>query len=69
MLAAIELAAVVCVIAWKLTRVAPLQRDRETSLLYHLLPMMVMWLVVRGFMAASKFISGAANKTVNPSGG
>lgn len=67
-LAVIELVAVVCVVAWILTRNIPWQPDRETSLLYHLLPMMIVWLLVRGFVAASKFIPGAANKAVNPSG-
>lgn len=58
----LELMTVVCIFAWTLTRNIPLQRDREASILYHLLPLMVMWLLVRGFVAAPKFFNRAADQ-------
>jgi membrane associated rhomboid family serine protease len=65
----LEIVAVVSVVAWTLTREVPLQRDRETSILYHLLPLMVMWLLIQGSVAVTKRVHGTANKAVNPSGG
>lgn len=61
-LVVIEIAAITCVVAWTLTREIPLQRNRETSILYHLLPMIVMWLLVRSCLVAWKRPQGARNK-------
>lgn len=60
-LALIEIAAIACVVVWTCTREIPMQRDRETSALYHLLPMIVMWLIVRGFVAVRKRVQRRAH--------
>lgn len=65
----IELAAAAGVGTWTLTREIPLQPDRETSILYHLLPMMVMWLLIRGSVALRTRANGAAHKVLSRSGG
>ena len=67
--AAIEFLVFAGVLAWVMTRSIPVQRDRETSLLYHLAPMMVMWIFVRCFVALTSNVGRAPNKGVNPSGG
>ncbi|MFO0912898.1 MAG: rhomboid family intramembrane serine protease [Pirellulales bacterium] len=42
------LAVVTAIFLWTACRAAPLAADRETSVLYHLLPLAAMWLIVAG---------------------